>query len=373
MQSLFRFTGEAGNHAVGVQVLEMYDTSRHLKTEPQKSGSPRALQIVSWYPAEARDAAPMTVGSYLDLWETETSFGRPHVSARAQEWRAGMAATLVTPLRGVRDAPPASGPFPVVIYAPGLPNPSWENADLCEYLASHGYLVLASACMGATEREGAADVTTAKAQALDVSFLISIAHDLPNADNTQIAVIGFSWGGISNVIAAARDERIKALICWDGSIRFSPGIVWEAGVDPGQLRIPLLSMVQGLWTPEDQDRTFESFPGHAGPNVLNTWGGDLFIALMPALSHMEFSAMYQRNERMWWNLFNIYHQKKADYTREHGIGGYAWCARYTRKFVDAYLKNDTEAMTFLRRPPPENGVPLHFMAISFRPGRRDSA
>ncbi len=38
----------------------------------------------------------------------------------------------------------------------------------------------------------------------------------------MLAVAGYSWGGISNVFAAARDSRISALINLDGSVRFLP-------------------------------------------------------------------------------------------------------------------------------------------------------
>ena len=41
-------------------------------------------------------------------------------------------------LWALRDAKTAKGHYPVLIYAPSDSSVSWENADLCEYLASHG-------------------------------------------------------------------------------------------------------------------------------------------------------------------------------------------------------------------------------------------
>jgi predicted negative regulator of RcsB-dependent stress response len=73
--------------------------------------------------------------------------------------------------------------------------------------------------------------------------------------------------------------------------------------------------------------------------------------------------MYQRNEEIWKNYPEM---QKADYTREDGIIGYAWIARYTLNFLNAYLKRDTTAMAFLKKTPAENGVPQHFLAVSFR-------
>jgi pimeloyl-ACP methyl ester carboxylesterase len=214
------------------------------------------------------------------------------------------------------------------------------------------------------------DLRGIEAQARDISFLIDFAGTLPNADTSAIAAAGFSWGGISNVFAAARDARIRALICLDGSLRSSPGLAGKAGdVHPERMTIPLLSIAQGQWTPEDQDRWWSLHPDHAGPSVLNAWThGDLVAVYMLGLSHMEHSAMYQRNEDTWHNVLHLYHQKKADYGRADGIIGYAWIARYALQFVNAYLKRDATAMTFLQTEPSRNGAPRHFIAWSYRAG-----
>jgi tetratricopeptide (TPR) repeat protein len=59
----------------------------------------------------------------------------------------------------------------------------------------------------------------------------------------------------------------------------------------------------------------------------------------------------------------------ADYGREDGIAGYAWVARYTLQFLNAYLKHNTAAMAYLKRTPAENGVPQHFMSVTYRSAR----
>lgn len=73
--------------------------------------------------------------------------------------------------------------------------------------------------------------------------------------------------------------------------------------------------------------------------------------------------MYQRNEDIWKYYPS---SQKADYTRADGIVGYAWIARYTLEFLDAYLKHDAEAMAFLKKKPAEVGVPPHLLTVDFR-------
>jgi dienelactone hydrolase len=58
--------------------------------------------------------------------------------------------------------------FPVLIYAPSDSSVSWENADLCEYFSSHGYVVLASPSMGASTRDMTDDLDGINAQARDI-------------------------------------------------------------------------------------------------------------------------------------------------------------------------------------------------------------
>jgi hypothetical protein len=212
---LFQFTERPGPHQVGLKVVEQYDYSRTYRHPIDELGKvyhgerARPLQTLIWYPAEKSSAKPMTVSDYANLMATETSFGRPNMSAGAKEWIAGMKLTLGIPLWAVRDAPLAAGRFPVVIYAPSFSAMSWENADLCEYLASHGYVVIASPDMGATTRQMTNDVAGLNAQALDISFLIGYAQTLTDTDMSRVAVAGSAGAGCPTCLR--RRETIASM------------------------------------------------------------------------------------------------------------------------------------------------------------------
>ena len=199
----FHFTEKPGPNVVGLKVVEQYDFSRSYRSVTDELGKPyqgeraRPLQTLIWYPAQKNSGKPMTVGDYGDLLATETSFGRPELWADWKQWLDSMKPTLKDSMWAVRNAPLLAGRFPVVIYAPSLSSMSWENADLCEYLASHGYVVVASPDMGATSRDMTTDLAGIDAQAQDISFLIGYAQTLPDTEMSKIAVAGFSWGGIS--------------------------------------------------------------------------------------------------------------------------------------------------------------------------------
>ena len=306
-------------------------------------------------------------GDYTELLATETSFDKPKLWGEWKSWIDGMKPTLKDSLWAVRDAKAVNERFPLIIYAPSFSAMSWENADLCEYLASHGYVVVASTDMGASARVMTNDLEGIDAQARDISFLIGYARTLPDAELSEIAVAGFSWGGISNLFAAARDNRIYALVALDGSMRYFPWLVKQSGfVHPEDMTLPLLFFTQGAISEEDYARRPEG-KDFEGPNVLNVWAhGDLITVDDMAMVHVEHSSMYQRNEDIWKDYPS---SRKADYSRADGIVGYAWVARYTLEFLDADLKHDAQAMAFLKKTPAEVGVPPHMMTVDFRAGK----
>jgi pimeloyl-ACP methyl ester carboxylesterase len=368
----FRFTNKPGPYQAGFKVIDQYDRSRVFQiasAEPGKPAAegPRPLQTLVWYPAQISSAQRMTVGKYAALIETETSFDQPTDKGKpqsfVQDFTRGTTA-LVT--WAVRDAAIQDGRFPVAIYAPSVNAPAIENIELCEYLASHGFVVIASPSMGATSRTMTVDLAGANAEARDISFLIDFAGTLPNTDMSKIAAIGYSWGGMSALFAAARDQRVGALVSLDGSFRYSPGTVQEAGdAHPEQMVIPLLAFSRAEETLESWDAMHQSKnQGGIAPNILNEWThGDLLHVRMLAVSHIQFSSLYQRSERFRLEALQF---SPADYSLEEGATSYNWMARYSLEFLNAYLKQDVTAMSFLKHTPAENGVSKHLIASTFR-------
>jgi hypothetical protein len=356
---------------VGLKIVQQFDRSRSFSSASLDSSAPsandvaRPLQTLVWYPSVRSTAQWMTVGDYVQLGDTEIHFKAP--DEKNNRWRSLLKISFNVPLRSVRDAKPANGRFPVLTYAPSDSSVSWENADLCEYLASYGYFVLASPSMGGSTRDMTDDLDGINAQARDISFLITYAKSIPNADLSEVAVVSWSWGGISSLFASARDSRIDALVELDGSMRYYPGLVRKAGdVHPEQMTIPLLFFTRNV-SLEELENDEVPAADKVGPNVLNAWThGDLYTGNMLGMAHPEFSSMFQRRETSQRFAEN----QVADYGREDANTSYAWVALYTLKFLDTYLKHDDSAKAFLKKSPAENGVPKHFMAIKFRSAQR---
>lgn len=369
----FDFTEKPGLYSVGLKVVEQFDRSRSFQATPASPGtsvandSPRPLQTLFWYPAQKSNHATMTFGDYGSLIKTETSFGKPLEQGKPQSFvEAFMHGTTDLHAWAVRDAAMQAGRFPVLIYAPSVNAPATENIELCEYLASQGFVVIASPSMGATSRTMTVDLPGANAEAQDISFLIDFATTLPDTDLSKVAAIGYSWGGMAALFASGKDKRIDALVSLDGSFRYSPDTVKEAGdLHPERMTIPLLVFSRAeesleSWDAMRKDKT-QCF---TAPNVLNEWThGDLLHVRMLAISHIQFSSLYQRSERFRKEGFQFV---PADYSLQDGAESYNWMARYLLEFLDAYLKHNPTASQFITRSTFENGVPKHLISVNLR-------
>jgi dienelactone hydrolase len=369
----FEFTEKPGPYAVGLKLVEQYDRSRSfqavaaLPTNAAATEGPRPLQTLVWYPATKSSRATMTFGEYGAFIKTETSFGNPIEQGKAQSFvGAFMRGTTDLHAWAVQDAAMQAGQFPVLIYAPSVNAPATENIELCEYLASEGFVILASPSMGATSRSMTVDLAGANAEAQDISFLIDFAKTLPDTDVSKVAVMGYSWGGMGALFASGRDKRIGALVSLDGSFRYAPEIVQKAeDVHPDQMAIPLLVFSRAeesleIWDAMRKDKS----QCVTAPNVLNEWThGDLIHVRLLAVSHIQFSSLYQRSERFRKEGLQFV---PADYSLEDGAESYNWMARYVVEFLSAYLKHDQAAFEFITHTPAENGVPKHLISVNLR-------
>ena len=374
----FVFANEPGPYPVGVQVKAQYDTTRVYRPafdmvtgQPETHERARPIQSITWYPAKNK-GKPLTWRDYMATVATEDTPWLPAAEAqRALDTSiedsyaglppAGVRQVLAQPMWASRDAAAAGGKFPVVIYAPSHSASATENVDLCEYLASHGYIVIASRSLGPHSKSMTTDLEGLEAQAGDIAFLIGQAHAMPQADMSRIAVVGFSWGGLANVLAAAKDDRIRALVSLDGSVRYWPQYV-DGGKDaaryatPGRLAVPMLFVGRADVSQEKLVKDKKKLDY----SLLNEMTyADMRIVTMRPMIHAHFSSEFLRlaNDGVF-----------GEYSRDEVSLAHSWAMRYVGRFLDAYLKDDAKAMAFLDNKPEANKAPAHMLAVERRKG-----
>lgn len=203
------------------------------------------------------------------------------------------------------------------------------------------------------------DLIHAELQAADIRFLIDYARTLPQADMSRVAAAGFSWGGLSNVLAAAKEDRIKALVCIDGAVRYYNSILTQAKYAvPENLRTPLLYLAQSPASMETNIRFKEDM---SGSFISGMTKADVYMLTMYPMAHVNFGSSFIRFDDV---------AEFKEYTPEEVSFAYSLGARYILNFLNGYMKGDRAGLAFLANRPVKNGAPPHSMIMEFTPAKR---
>lgn len=87
---------------------------------------------------------------------------------------------------------------------------------------------------------------------------------------------------------------------------------------------------------------------------------DVYIGTMHPMTHPHFSA---------WHLRFSADDAFGDYQRADVVLAHRSGTLYVRRFLDAYLKNDAQALAFLQQSPARHGIAPQVMSMQFRPAK----
>jgi hypothetical protein len=249
-----------GPHAVGYRRLYKLDHTRQydpeLVTDPKKlpAHKPRPILLCVWYPAKKTGARPMEYRQYLDVSSDDARIAAfvkrlsRHVVAVVSDSTVGKEPANRTPAEtaaferllasrtfAIKDAPPAKGRFPVVLYHAGLNGVADDNSVLFELLASHGYVVLSSAYPN-YYAEGVGISSDLHTSFRDLEFLSRYARGLPFADADRLGAMGHSWGAIAVLHwAALPDSPLRAFVTLDSGFEYVA--IEDTGIEPLMLHM----------------------------------------------------------------------------------------------------------------------------------------
>ncbi|HYC84048.1 MAG TPA: alpha/beta hydrolase [Chryseosolibacter sp.] len=314
----------------------------------------RPISISLWYPAEkVSENSILKVDDYMAILKQEEEW-ESLPNDRILSWfyydNEKNRKHFELQTKAYKDAEPVKGKFPVVIYAPSYQASSVENFALCEFLASHGYIVISSPSRGTENRffEGGT-IKDIETQARDIEFLIAEALILINADAGKLSVIGFSFGGISNVLAQMRNERIKALVCLDGSIKYQFQKLLSVGYgDVSKVDVPFMFMAQkdiplSVMVEDNIDTTLNrSFPFFD-----SLTRSQAYYYKFNDLTHACFSSM---------GILFQERDPRQDKSEKEIIDSYRWVSTYVMHFLNGFSKGDKSSLQFLADDPANNGV-----------------
>ncbi len=351
-QSFFFQDLESGPYQVGFTVKYQYDYSRsyqpkyNYEGELEGENTNRLMQMAIWYPAQASATSDyMMLKEYFYLAERE-DYLDPLSDEDKKELDLDLKGYkfLGHPIGGlksmaIKEPKAQPGKFPLILYAPSLSASVEENLVLCEYLASHGFIVAAVPAKGTNSNNmQSGNLEDIETQYQDLSFLLNYLRDYPNVHFEKIGVIGYSIGGLSNIVLALKNYHIDAVVSLDGSIASEGylGLMEDAYYfDPLKMRAAFLQISKNKNFPDRNPSTFLDQMRFA----------DAHLIRFASLNHWDFSS-----SSIFFNyLFN------PENEGENAIQAYPKQCKFTLEFMNAYLKKKEEALKFLVASPEENG------------------
>lgn len=220
---------------VGFRSIQTYDTLRRFDTTRTDSLRFRPVKIDLFYPAtQPAGKAPLPYQFFLNLYAKRIDFklstdscqkvGDELAQYYSQEVGLKSSARLSTlATQSYLSAPLATGHFPLVIYCPGYNGMSYENTVLLEHLVQRGYYVAAISSVGLYPGYMTMDPVDILAQVQDARFIRRYLQQSLLMLSPQVAIIGYSWGGLAASIIGMQEPDVQAVVSLDGSDRYSYG------------------------------------------------------------------------------------------------------------------------------------------------------
>ncbi|MEW5924317.1 MAG: hypothetical protein AB1746_10045, partial [Candidatus Zixiibacteriota bacterium] len=222
-----------GPHEIGFMTIETFDNTRSFMPKYDYNGRlldgerTRPIQICVWYPAAGSNAAgSMVFGEYVCPYPDDFRFNTLVANMQARDLNyltglmsgdRGMVQDLMNlKVKAVKNAPWAQKKFPVVIYHGNSTSGISENLVLCEYLASHGYIVAATHSMGARTYSAPVSEADIEAMTRDKEFAYSVVKNLENADKDRLGILGSVSGGLTAMMMQMRNKDADAVAVIDG-------------------------------------------------------------------------------------------------------------------------------------------------------------
>jgi pimeloyl-ACP methyl ester carboxylesterase len=351
---------QPGRYTIGFRVLYERDRSRKWleprnQPDSETTDKGRPIRISVWYPAVfAKRAEAMRYGDYFhyegsndfrelngDLEKYDRGSWLEDLNEVSPSGTEIFARLCSTPAAAIRNARPASGRFPVVLYAGGLGSRSDANVELGEYLASHGYIVATVPQLGPSAEETSLETTAGEAgvHVGDLEFALKVLRDLPDVDVKHLAIAGHSAGGVAALQFAIRNPEVRVVVGLDGSYGMAPEPQRREEVmkvlnqlQPGHVNAFLLDMrrangVQGAkLDPAVVDRMVRS---------------DRYLVTFTKMFHGDFTEFGTIGLKLSIPL----PPNNDERTRETGFVGNQHAYRAALDFLDANLKSQPEAMS----------------------------
>jgi len=334
----------AGPFPVGVTTAVLVDSNR----TDAFTKEPRTLVTEIWYPA-TDDARQSPKNKYSDFLPGGVT---PEIDAAVQKTYKMPVAEIdkLFVNDSVRDAHVRQGKFPLVIFSHGNGGNRHQNTFWCDYLASHGYVIVSADHVGNANMtilngkpityQAGQRAASAIDRPKDMSFLLDQMTFWNKGGDKRFAgklalgapcASGMSFGAMTSVDVVALDPRFKSMIAMSG-----------ASLSHTNVTVP------SLWMLGQEDRTI----GTAGNFLIRSHHsmhtGPSFLLELKDGGHYSFTDMFKINKTFGDGVGSGKRretQEPFEYTSMEKT--YEIVNVCSLAFLDVYAKGKRERLSFL--------------------------
>ncbi len=229
-----------GEHSVGFKHKWLSNYSQNSCGELEHTGSGKPMLLGVWYPGQSnRKTKTMTLRDYVEMtnltgdaklieriknfafnsWLNYTlvedySDSTYETKLTAYEQSMNLACKAQYGTETIK------GKFPVIIYHHGAGGTYDDNAQMCEFYASHGYIVISSSFLQC-QNNVVFEAYDWNANVSDLHTILNYIHTIEYADHDNIGLIGHSMGcQMGYAAVAGHGSAYKCFVAmdptWDG-------------------------------------------------------------------------------------------------------------------------------------------------------------
>jgi dienelactone hydrolase len=321
-------------------------TSGETEGETNADARARPIHMSIWYPARA-EASPqevaVTFGDYVGDEEE-----RRRLAERLKTYGFDFAPSkigdiLSEPTVALENAPRAEGPFPLLLFGTALTGPSYLNTVLCEYLATHGYVVVAIPSLPLHEGDDPDfNALSVDAQLRDMEFVLQALHDYPESESGRLGLVAWSFGGVAQALLSMKNPDVRAVVSLDAATGYAYGQkLLESSMffDRDKAIAPFLHVTDSRESGQ-VPKSFRYFD--------EITRGPAYLLTLEGASHAEFTSLASV-------VAQSFDTAAPDEPSRNAFRRYRLVCLYVRSFLDEVMKNDSAARDFLDVAPTRHG------------------
>lgn len=267
---------KAGKFSVGFKRIYCFDSSRKYafkylpKVNEDTTLYYRPMILNIWYPTEGKTNYLQKYEEYFEFRAPDSSWG--NFLTRLKDFNIQVAkdnsfakpvgqntdqlklfTTLLQTSTSIRcNSEPLKQKHPLILYYPGMGGTVEESSVLCEYLSSHGYVVVSSLYQPNHIKHLYSDWDLDRS-CKDRNFILKKLDMEKYIDLSKIALIGFSFGAQSNLYyEISENSSIKSVVLLDSRLEYSfnchptafKGLPDSLLANKNKIKIPMLCVTE---------------------------------------------------------------------------------------------------------------------------------